>query len=88
MIVDYSVTTISTEKSVRKCERHIDRLSNLALVFSGDLTEHKHDATQVLKRILVFLYQLACLIQVVTVEIATMMILYFFLPPRTKKELF
>ena len=57
--MDYSVTTIDPEKSVKQCERHIDRISNLALVFSWGLTKHKYDATQVLKRILVFLYELA-----------------------------
>ena len=86
--VDYSVITINPDKSVKQCGRHIDRLSNLALVFSGGLTKHKHYATQVLKRILVFLYQLACLIQVVTVKIATMMTLRTFLPPRTRKSYF
>ena len=82
------VTTIDPEKSVKQCERHIDRLSNLALVFSWGLTKHKHDATQVLKRILVFLYELACLIQVVTVKTATILILFTFLSPRTRKSSF
>ncbi len=86
--MDYSVITINPEKSVEQCERHIDRLSNFALVFSWGLTKQKDDATQMFKRILGVLYELACLIQGVTVKTATISILYIPLPPRTRKSSF